>query len=68
VRKRWVDIIVELGDSLFEMSLSSIACTQPVNPSGRDAADPGLLDHRNERLLGSLVRLPDPGDPAIELD
>ena len=30
---------------------------QLVDPPGRDAADPGLLDHRDQRLLGGLARL-----------
>ncbi len=30
---------------------------QLVDPPGRDAADPGLLDHRDQRLLGRLARL-----------
>ena len=30
---------------------------QLVDPAGRDAADPGLLDHRHQRLLAHLPRL-----------
>src|SRR5205823_1795949 len=30
---------------------------QLVDPPGRDAADPGFLDHHDERLLGGLARL-----------
>ena len=30
---------------------------QLVDPAGRHAADPGLLDHRDQRLLGGLARL-----------
>src|SRR6516162_9633294 len=41
----------------FEMPLRPIACTSSSTRRVRDTADPGLLDHRDQRLLGSLARL-----------
>src|SRR5438270_11724613 len=56
---------------LFEMPLRPIACDAP----GRDAANPSLLDHRHQRLLGGLAgleegweirALPQLWDPQLE--
>ena len=42
---------------LLEMPAEAHRLHQLVDPAGRDAADPGLLDHRDQRLLGRLARL-----------
>ena len=42
---------------LFEMPDEAHRLHQLVDPPGRHAADPGLLDHRDQRLLGGLARL-----------
>ena len=37
---------------------------QLVNAAGRDAADPGLLDHRHQGFFGGLARLQKAGEIA----
>src|SRR5215467_10638836 len=52
-----VDVFAQLGDLALRDTAEAHCLHQLVNPPGRDAADPGLLDHRDQRLLGSLARL-----------
>ena len=42
---------------LFEIPLRAHCLHQLVDAPRRYAADPGLLDHGDQRLLGSLARL-----------
>src|SRR5262245_7186338 len=50
-------IFAQLGDLALRDTAEPHCLHQLVDPPGRDAADPSLLDHRNQRLLGSLARL-----------
>ena len=52
-----VDVLAELGDLALRDAGEAHRLHQLVDPPGRYAADPGFLDHRDERLLGGLARL-----------
>jgi len=47
-----VDVLAQLGDLAFRDAAEAHRLHQLVDPAGRDAADPGLPDHRDQRLLG----------------
>ncbi len=47
----------ELGDRAPGDAGEPHGLDQLVHPAGRDAADPGLLDHRHQRLLAGLPGL-----------
>ena len=52
-----VDVFAQLGDLALRDAGEAHRLHQLVNPPRRHAADPGFLDHRDERLLGGLARL-----------
>jgi site-specific DNA recombinase len=52
-----VDLLAQLGDLAFRDAGQPHRLHQLINAAGRDAADPGFLDHRDQRLLGRLARL-----------
>ena len=52
-----VDVLAELRDLAFADPRQPHGLHQIVDPPGRDAADPRLLDHRDKRLLGRLPGL-----------
>ena len=52
-----VDVLAQLGDLALRDAGEAHRLHQLINPPGRHAADPGLLDHRDQRLLGGLARL-----------
>ena len=47
--------LAKLGDLRLADPGQSHCLHQIVDPPGRDAADPGLLDHRDQRLLRALA-------------
>jgi hypothetical protein len=49
--------LAELGDLALGDAGQPHRLDQFVDPPGRHAADPGLLDHRDQRLLRGLARL-----------
>ena len=52
-----VDLPAELGDLALGDAGQAHGLHEVVDPSGGDAADPGLLDHRDQGLLAHLARL-----------
>src|SRR6266571_3083804 len=50
-----VDVLAQLGNLRLADPRQPHRLHQIVDPSGRDAADPGLLDHRDQRLLRALA-------------
>src|SRR5207344_3578434 len=53
----FIDVLAELGNLALRDAGQAHRLDQFVDPAGRDAADPGFLDHRDQRLLGGLARL-----------
>ena len=53
----FVDVLAQLGDLALRDAGQAHRLHQFVDAAGRDAADPGLLDHRDQCLLGGLARL-----------
>src|SRR4029077_3117312 len=53
----FIDVLKELGNLALRDAGQPHRLDQFVDPAGRDATDPGLLDHRDQRLLGRLARL-----------
>src|SRR3954451_8552504 len=65
-----VDVLAELADLALVDPGETHGLGQIVHAPGRDAADPGLLDHRHQRLLRSLPGLQEGrkvGRPGPEL-
>src|SRR5207302_278834 len=52
-----VDILAQLGDLAFRDAGQAHCLHELVDATGRHAADPGLLDHHDQRFLGGLARL-----------
>ena len=52
-----VDVLAELRDRALGDAGQPHRLRQFVDAAGRDAADPGLLDHRHQGLLRGLARL-----------
>ena len=52
-----VDVLAQLGDLALRDAGEAHCLHQLVDPASRHAADPGLLDHHDQRLLGGLARL-----------
>ena len=52
-----VDLLAQLGDLRLADPRQPHRLHQIVDPPGRHAADPGLLDHRDQRLLRDLPGL-----------
>jgi len=52
-----VDVLAQLGDLALRDAGQAHRLHQLVDAAGRHAADPSLLDHRDQRLLGGLARL-----------
>src|SRR5437879_10819029 len=50
-----VDLFAQLGDLRLADPRQPHRLHQIVDPPGRHAADPGLLDHRDQRLLRALA-------------
>src|SRR6202030_3429312 len=50
-----VDLLTELGNLRLADPRQPHRLHQIVDPPGRHAADPGLLDHRDQRLLRTLA-------------
>ena len=50
-----VDLFAQFGDLRFADPGQPHRLHQIVDPPGRDATDPGLLDHRDQRLLRALA-------------
>src|SRR5207247_993946 len=53
----FINVLAELGDLALRDAGQPHRLDQFVDPPGRDAADPSLLDYRDQRLLGGLARL-----------
>jgi hypothetical protein len=53
----FIDILAELGNLALRNASQAHRLDQFVDPPGRDAADPGFLDHSDQRLLSGLARL-----------
>jgi hypothetical protein len=53
----FVDILAQLGDLALRDAGETHRLHQFVDTTGRDAADPSLLDDRDQRLLSGLARL-----------
>src|SRR5690348_2133335 len=51
-----INLFAQLGDLRLADAGQSHRLHQIVDPPGRYAADPGLLDHRDQRLLRALAR------------
>src|SRR5215469_1229385 len=51
----FVDVFAQLGYLRLADAGQPHRLHQIVDPAGRHAADPGLLDHRDQRLLGALA-------------
>ena len=52
-----VDVLAQLRDLALRDAGEPHRLHQLVDPAGRHAADPGFLDHRDQRLLGGPARL-----------
>lgn len=52
-----IDLFAQLGDPGLVEAREAHGLSQLVHPPGRDATDPGLLDHGDQRLLAGLARL-----------
>ena len=52
-----VDVFAQLGNLALRDTGQAHRLHQFVDTAGRDAADPGFLDHRDQGLLGGLARL-----------
>src|SRR5207248_11426209 len=52
-----VDVLAQLRDLALRDAEQAHRLHQLVDTAGRHAADPGLLDHHHQRLLGGLARL-----------
>ena len=52
-----IDVLAQLADGAFAVARQPHGLDQVVDAPGRDAADPGLLDHGHQDLLGRLARL-----------
>jgi hypothetical protein len=52
-----VDVLAQLADRALADPRQPHGLDQLVHAPGRHAADPGLLDHRHQRLLRRLSRL-----------
>jgi site-specific DNA recombinase len=70
-----VDVLAQLGDRALGDARQPHRLNQLVDPPGRDAADPSLLDDGDQRLLAHLPRLeerrevgtlPELGDTKLE--
>jgi hypothetical protein len=53
----FIDVLAQLGNLRFADPRQPHRLHQLVHPSRRDTADPGLLDHPDQRLLRDLPRL-----------
>lgn len=60
----FIDVLAELRHRAFRDALQTYRLHQLVYAAGRGAADPGLLDHRDKRLLRGLARLKTAGEVA----
>src|SRR5437764_5963638 len=56
-RDRSLDVLAQLGDLAFRDAGQAHCLHELVDATGRRAADPGLLDHHDQRFLGGLARL-----------
>jgi hypothetical protein len=70
-----IDVLAQLADGALADAGQTHGLDQVVHAPGRDAADPRLLDHRHERLLGRLpwlqegwevAALPELRDPQLQ--
>ena len=52
-----VDLLAELGNLRLRDAREAHRLHQVIDPPSRDTADPGLLDHGDQRLLGHSPRL-----------
>ena len=55
-----VDVLAQLRDAGLGDAAHPHSLDQLVDAAGADAGDPGLLDHRYQRLLGRLAGLEEP--------
>jgi hypothetical protein len=70
-RPERLDVLVELLADAADLGLADPqpeALDELVDAAGRDAADIGLLDHAQQRLLGALARLEDAREIAAPAD
>jgi hypothetical protein len=52
-----VDVLAELRDGALRDATEAHGLHELIHPAGRDAADPSLLDHGDQRLLRGLAGL-----------
>ncbi len=52
-----IDVLAQLGNLALRDAAEPHGLDQLVDPAGREAANPGFLDDRNQRLLGDFARL-----------
>ena len=60
----FIDILAQLGHRAFRDAAQPHGLHQLVDAAGRDAADPRLLDHSNQRLLRGFAGFEKAGEIA----